>query len=81
MNILYRSAFALADDIKSQALSSVAVLDFFLSRVEQFNPILNAVVALDVERARARAAADTAAANGDDWGPLHGVTVTIKDAL
>lgn len=82
MNILYRSAFALANDIKTQALSSLAVLEFFLSRVEQFNPALNAVVALDVERARERAiAADTAAANGEDWGPLHGVPVTIKDAL
>ena len=68
MDILYRSAFALANDIKTQTLSSLAVLEFFLGRVEQFNPALNAVVALDVERARQRAiAADTAAANGEDW--------------
>ncbi|MEP4485880.1 MAG: amidase [Halioglobus sp.] len=82
MDIRYRSAFALAKDIKAQTLSSLAVLEYFLSRVEQFNPTLNAVVAMDVENARARAtAADNAAANGEDWGPLHGVPVTIKDAL
>jgi amidase len=81
-DILYRSAFALADDIKTQRLKSVDVLEFFLARTERINPGLNAVVALDVARARARAIeADTAAVSGEDWGPLHGVPVTIKDAL
>tara|TARA_R110001592_G_scaffold295594_2_gene565816 strand:+ start:177538 stop:178995 length:1458 start_codon:yes stop_codon:yes gene_type:complete len=82
MDILYTSAFNLADAIKAQTLSSREVLEFFLARIEQFNPTLNAVVALDTERARARAdAADQAAKNGESWGPLHGVPLTIKDAL
>ena len=82
MQILYRSAFELARDIKSGHLSSVQVLDFFLDRVARFNDTLNAVVALDSERARERAAAaDAAAARGEDWGPLHGVPLTIKDAF
>ena len=82
MQILYRSAFELARDIKSGHLSSVQVLDFFLDRVARFNATLNAVVALDTERARERAtAADAAAARGEDWGPLHGVPLTIKDAF
>src|SRR5882724_1668772 len=43
------------------------------------NPALNAVVALDVERARAAArAADSAAS--DARGPLHGLPITLKDA-
>ena len=82
MDILYRSAFDLALDIKAQRLSARGVLDFFLDRVEQINPKLNAVVALDIERARARAeAADQAAADDQDWGPLHGVPLTIKDSF
>ncbi|GAB5414243.1 MAG: amidase [Congregibacter sp.] len=81
MSILYRSAFALAADIKAGKLSALQVLEFFLDRVEQFNTELNAVVALDTERALARAAAaDRAAQQGEDWGPLHGVPMTIKDA-
>ena len=81
-DILYRSAFELAKDIKTGTLKSTDVLAFFLDRVEQINPALNAVVALDVERAQARAAeADAAAERGEDWGPLHGVPLTIKDAL
>src|SRR6185437_16906674 len=43
---------------------------------------LNAVVTLDIDRARAAAAsADERAAAGDWDGPLHGLPVTIKDAI
>ncbi len=82
MQILYRSAFELAREIKAGHLSSVQVLDFFLARIARFNEGLNAVVALDTERASERAAAaDAAAARGEDWGPLHGVPLTIKDSF
>jgi amidase len=82
MDILYKSAFELATEIKAQTLKSREVLEFFLARVEAHNPKINAVIAFDVERARERAdAADAAAAAGEDWGPLHGVPLTIKDAL
>ena len=82
MKMLYRSAFALAADIREGRLSSREVLEFFLERVQRLNPALNAVVALDEAGARARAdAADQAVAWGESWGPLHGVPVTIKDAF
>ena len=81
MNVLYRSAFGLGSDIRRGRLSSVRVLEFFLDRIERHNEAINAVVALDVDRALERAvAADRAAAAGEDWGPLHGVPMTIKDA-
>ena len=63
-------------------VSSVELLDHFLARVEAHNPGLNAVVALDAERARARAAeADAARRQGESWGPLHGLPITVKDAF
>ena len=81
MNLLYRSAFEIAADIKTQRITSREVLEFFLHRVATINPQINAVVALDEERALARAdEADIAARAGEDWGPLHGVPLTIKDA-
>ncbi|CAN0598233.1 unnamed protein product, partial [Ectocarpus sp. 12 AP-2014] len=81
MSILYRSAFGLANDIKEGKLSAVSVLEFYLDRIERYNEGINAVVALDTDRALARAVeADKAAAAGEDWGPLHGVPMTIKDA-
>jgi amidase len=82
VEILYRSAFALADDIRAGKLSASEVLEYFLARVDRFNPRINAVVALDVDRAREQAqAADNAAMRGENWGPLHGVPLTIKDAF
>ena len=42
-DILYRSAFALASDIKARRLSAVEVLDFFTDRVARINPGINDV--------------------------------------
>ena len=79
---LYQSAFALADDIRACNRSAAETLEYFLARTEQYNSSINAVVALDAERARARAVeADAAAQRGESWGPLHGVPITIKDAF
>jgi amidase len=63
-------------------VSSVELLDHYLQRVDDLNGPLNAVVALDADRARARAAAaDAARTRGESWGPLHGLPMTIKDAF
>jgi amidase len=60
----------------------VELLDFLLARIERLNPAVNAVIALDAEGARARAReADAARARGERWGPLHGLPLTVKDAL
>jgi amidase len=68
--------------IQKGELGSVELLDAHLARVERLNPDVNAVCSLSVDAARERAvAADAATANGEAWGPLHGVSVTIKDAI
>ncbi len=56
------------------------LLDGMLDNIERMNPAVNAVVAMDIERARAEAtAADNSRAAGDPCGPLHGLPMTIKD--
>ena len=61
--------------------SATELLQALLGRIERYNPAINAVVALDVERALKRAGeADAARAAGNHWGPLHGVPMTVKDA-
>ncbi|HEX6417853.1 MAG TPA: amidase [Acidimicrobiales bacterium] len=68
--------------LRDGEVSSVELLDHFLARIEAHDPALNAVVALDAERARARAAdADAARRRGASWGPLHGLPMTVKDAF
>ncbi len=66
--------------LQLREVSSVEVLDGMIANVERLNPIVNAVVAMDVERARSEAqAADDARAVGLPCGPLHGLPMTIKD--
>ena len=72
----------LAGLLRRREISSRELLDLYLGRIETHNPALNAVVTLDADRARARAAeADEAAARDEWWGPLHGLPMTVKDTL
>lgn len=71
---------ALVDLIRTRRLSPVEVLEAFLARIERFNPELNAVVTLDVARARREArAAEERLMRGEDLGPLGGVPFAAKD--
>ncbi|HEY0520984.1 MAG TPA: amidase family protein [Ilumatobacteraceae bacterium] len=68
--------------IGKRELSSVELLDAEVARIERLGSEINAVCTLAVDEARQRAtAADEATASGESWGPLHGLCVTIKDAI
>ena len=63
-----------------RALSPVELLDSCLGRIEQVNKQLNAIVAIDRERATEEALeAERAVTRGDVLGVLHGIPVAIKD--
>lgn len=80
MSITYLSAKQLASKIQKKAITSREALEAFIERNEHFGPRLNAVITTDYASARKRAdAADAALARGENWGPLHGVPMTIKD--
>jgi amidase len=70
----------LARRLIERRTSSVEVLETLMERIEKHNPVLNAIVSLDPDRALERAeAADASLGRGEIWGPLHGVPMTIKD--
>src|ERR1700678_4200433 len=76
----FATATELTLALRDRTVSSRELLDHLLSRVDQHNPGLNAIVALDADRARAAAtAADEATAKGEATGPLHGLPMTVKD--
>jgi amidase len=82
MNPTFQSGLALARALREKQISSRELLEHFVARVERFNPQLNAVITLDVERARKAAdEADAALARGEARGPFHGVPMTIKDTF
>ena len=77
-----RSATELAAGIRDKQWSSRELLDLYLDRIDRLDGPVNAVVTLDADRARTAAdAADAALARGDAVGPLHGLPITIKDAI
>src|SRR5579862_2336266 len=73
-----RSATALSAALRAREIGARELLERYLDRVERLNGRLNAVVTLDVERARA--AADRADRERGG-GPLHGLPMTIKDTF
>lgn len=79
-SLIFASAVTLADQIRSGAVTSLAVVEAHLDRIAQVNPLLNAIIQLTAETALTEAAAaDTELARGQVRGPLHGVPFTIKD--
>ena len=77
-----RTAGQIAAAIRAQEVTAVQVLEDLITRVEKYNPALNAIVTLDIDRARRRAREADEALNRDQiWGPLHGVPITIKDSF
>lgn len=76
------SASQQASAIRDGELGSEELLDLFLARIAAVDPSVNAVCTLAVEPARARCReADAATTRGESWGPLHGLPITIKDAI
>ena len=80
--LYFKSASELAGAIQRGEITSTELLDLYLDRIRNYNGDINAVVAMDPDASRARAAqADRALAEGRVWGPLHGLPMTVKDVF
>lgn len=76
----YSTAREMADAVAAKEISARELLDLHLGRIDLVNPRVNAVVSLDVERAREGAdAADDLTVSGAELGPLHGLPHAFKD--
>lgn len=72
----------MAAALRARRVSATDLIEQHLARIARHNPALNAICTLDATAARRRAReADAALEAGELWGPLHGVPMTIKDAL
>ena len=76
-------ATELAAMVAKREVSSRELVDAFLVRIGRLNPAVNAVVTLDADRARAAAAAadEAQARSNGELARLHGLPITVKDAV
>lgn len=81
-DLAWKSAGELSAAIAGGEIGSLEMLDHYIDRIERHDNRINAVVVRDFERARERAkAADSARAAGENWGPLHGLPMTVKESF
>lgn len=81
-DVAFSSAADLVRKLRSREVGSRELLEHYLERIDRLNGRVNAIVALDVERARRdAAAADAARSRGESLGPLHGLPMTVKDTF
>ncbi len=80
--VLNQSATAMAKMIRERKISSVELITEHIKRIEEVNPVINAVVELLSGSAlREARAADSRLAAGEPCGALHGVPISIKDSI
>ncbi|NIP46650.1 MAG: amidase, partial [Gammaproteobacteria bacterium] len=76
----YQSIAELGRRLRSGELSSVALTETLLARIEALDPSLGAFQVVSPDRALAAArAAQAALEAGQDLGPLHGIPYAAKD--
>ncbi len=79
-DIINLTATEIAQKIKVGEISARDAVETHISRIEEVNPRINAVVIPLFEQARKEAeAADTVQRQGHSLGLLHGVPITIKE--
>ncbi len=78
-NLINFSLKQIGDMLQSKKISSVELTQTFLTRITQYNPNINAYIALDEAKSLAQAkAADTRIAAGNA-APLTGIPIAQKD--
>ena len=74
------SALEQADAVRRRETSAADLVDHYADRIARLDPDVGAFVTLTVDAARVQAKeADAAVAAGEDFPPLHGVPIGIKD--
>jgi len=81
-DLTFVSAIEASRAIRKGEVSSLELTKYMLDRIEKYNPTINAVITILKDEALNRVrAADKALAEGELWGPLHGVPCSVKDTF
>ena len=80
-DIVDLSAGSIAQEISKKSISCKDVTTAFLERIDELNPVLNAVCTLNDQALDQADKADQRLARGEAARPLEGVPILIKDIL
>ena len=81
-DLCFATVRELAELLRTRKVSSSALTEMYLARLQRLDPTLHCVITLTAERARAQARdADREIAAGKYRGPLHGLPWGAKDLL
>lgn len=80
--INFESATTLRKKMQERQLSPVDLVDAVFQRIEKRNPLIKAYLQTNEEEAKTKAKeAEKAISKGENWGPLHGIPIAIKDSF
>ena len=80
-DILTLPMHQLISKINNKEISSQELLEIQLEHISEHNASINAVITINKDLARKKAIeADEAMQKGENWGALHGLPITLKDA-
>lgn len=76
------TAIEAAASIRNGQITSTELTRQLLTRIDDLNPVVNAIIELHADEAlEAAAEADVVLQHGDEVGPLHGVPLTVKESF
>ena len=79
---MLRTAAEAAASLRQGTVSARALVDNALTAIERHNPATNAFISVDEDGAReAGDRVDRERRRGTDRGPLHGITISLKDLI
>lgn len=75
------TASELSRAIQRKDIACAEIMQAYLQRIHEYNPVYNAIVSLvdDTELIRQAERADAALGKGDYWGWMHGMPHAVKD--
>lgn len=80
MSVHFETISEVGKRLRSGKITSTALTELMLERIEAHNDKLNAFITVTAELAREQARqADEELSRGHDRGPLHGIPVAVKD--
>jgi aspartyl-tRNA(Asn)/glutamyl-tRNA(Gln) amidotransferase subunit A len=81
-DLSFLPAYKLAELIRLKKLSPVELMEVTLRKIDETNPVLNAYLTVDTDKAMHSAhLAEKAVNTNANLGPLHGIPISIKDLV